>query len=358
MLAVAARGNSTRISKHVPLWVVNLGPGGPGAERNFFRSRIAIEFADSDTLVVAWFVSQQPKSAYPATRAKLEAVYLDAKSGKQKFKYEWSGFSSFAGAYGTADGNLLVHDEQTIRLFSPSLKGLPEKAFPMARHSAVTVSPGGRRVLVCPTFQDGSQAQLLDADTLQVIDTFPANRQCRNYALGDEFLAMWSDQAGLSVRSPGEPWRPVPIVLPTNRTNKMVHESFSFLNDTTLAGRSGFYSRSVLVATIEGKTLVTMSQPNGRELGSLVTSREDQYFGVVEERLRGLTIEPLDMYAFPSPEQFVVYSLSDMNERFRVKVEGLSPWSPKRLVQRYAISPDGAFVAVMSNSIIRTYAVR
>ena len=138
----------------------------------------------------------------------------------------------------------------------------------------------------------------------------------------------------------------------------MVHESFSFLNDTTLAGRSGFYSRSVLVATIEGKTLVTMSQPNGRELGSLVTSREDQYFGVVEERLRGLTIEPLDMYAFPSPEQFVVYSLSDMNERFRVKVEGLSPWSPKRLVQRYAISPDGAFVAVMSNSIIRTYAVR
>jgi hypothetical protein len=357
-LPVGGQGDTSKISKHDPLWVVDLGSEGLGAERNLFLLPVTIDFVDSGTLVVAWFVSQQPQSSSAAAHANLEAVYLDATTGKQKAKSGWAASSWPRDVHITANGNLLVRDGPTVRLFSSSFNDLREKAFPMSNRNAVTISPGGRRVLVCPASQDGSQAQLLDADTFQVLDTFPIDQHCQNYAVGDKLIAMWGDKASLSVRSPGEPWRPVPIVLPTNGTNKVVHGSFGFLNDTTLTARASLHSQSILVSTIEGKTLFTMSQPKEQEFGSIITSRGGQYFGAVEERFRGLTIEQLDMYAFPSPDQFVVYSLSDLKEIFRVKVESISPWYPKRLVQKYAISPDGKLVAVMTNGVIRSYVVR
>jgi hypothetical protein len=87
-------------------------------------------------------------------------------------------------------------------------------------------------------------------------------------------------------------------------------------------------------------------------------SHGGDYFGVVEERLRGLKSEALDMYPFPSPEQFVVYRISDQRQVFRVKVEGISPWFPKNVIEKFAISPKGDLVAIMTNGVIRAYATK
>jgi hypothetical protein len=169
---VTQQGDSAAVNQNRSVWRLDLKSSDLGAEGNLFLSPVSIDFVDSETLVIAWFNSQQPPSPGAVAPAMLEAVYLDAKTGKQKAKSEWQASSRPINVEITASGNLLVRTGETIRLFSPAFKELQEKEFPTAKVGRFTISSGGRKILVCPASEDGSQAQLLDVDTFQVLDTF------------------------------------------------------------------------------------------------------------------------------------------------------------------------------------------
>ena len=357
-IAPFAQCKASPVGPDRPLWRLDLGFAGLARQPNLYESPLAIGFVDSDTLVVAWFVSHLPPSPRLAEPATLKAVYINANTGKVRSKSEWAATSRPLEVDITPAGNLLVRTGQTLHLFSPELKPLNKKEFTTSAVFGLTVSPDGARALVCPVSQVSSPAQLLDTDTLQALDTVPVVVRCGNYFVGNKFILARGDKdSEIFVRTPGEPWHPLPLLSPADGIEPTRHAHYIFLNENVLAADSSFCSQAFSILTIEGKTLSTVKLPERRCWGSIATSRGGQYFGVPEERLRGIKNETLDMYPFPSPEQFVVYRLADLKEVFRVKVEGISPWFPKRLVQKYAISPDGGRVAIMSNGVIRAYAV-
>jgi hypothetical protein len=62
--------------------------------------------------------------------------------------------------------------------------------------------------------------------------------------------------------------------------------------------------------------------------------------------------EVLDIYAFPSDDHLVVYSLHERTAIYGRKVKGSSPWPP--YIQHrnlLALSPDGALLAVLDEGI-------
>jgi hypothetical protein len=70
--------------------------------------------------------------------------------------------------------------------------------------------------------------------------------------------------------------------------------------------------------------------------------------GFLRSQARGLTIEELDMYAFPSAERIVVYSIPDRRVIYALKVKGGSPWPPyESHVNQFALSPTGDLLAVV-----------
>jgi hypothetical protein len=337
-----------------PLWKLDLGSAGLAKQANLNESPLSFAFVDSATLAVAWFVSHPRPSPGAAEPATLKVAYINASTGKERSRSEWIASSRPLKVDITAAGNLLVRTGRNLSLLSPELNPLQNREV-----FGLAVSPDGARALVCPPLQDHSAAQLLNTDTLEVLDTVPMTGPCGNYVVGDKsILAQHDKDPEVIVRNPGEPWHPLQLLPPASGIAETGHARYTFLNENVLAvNTGGGCSPSFSILTTEGRTLSTMSQPQGRCWGMVTISRGGQYFGVPQERLRGIKNEVLDMYPFPSPEQFVVYRLADLKEVVRVKVEGVSPWFQKRLVQKYAISPSGDLVAVMSNGVIRTYAV-
>lgn len=118
------------------------------------------------------------------------------------------------------------------------------------------------------------------------------------------------------------------------------------------------------VQTVEGAELFRSAMPE-RGLfptpGSPpATSTTGDRFAVILGRMRGLRIEPLDMYPFWSEDRVIVYSISQKSSIFTVKVKGLSPWPINRYYPMWnsiAISPDGLLLAVASNEGVRVYAL-
>jgi hypothetical protein len=73
-------------------------------------------------------------------------------------------------------------------------------------------------------------------------------------------------------------------------------------------------------------------------------------------KMRGVTYEFLDMYAFPSDDHVTVYSLVEGKAIYARKVKGTSPWPPfTEHRNRLAISSDGALLAVFDDGILSVY---
>lgn len=90
--------------------------------------------------------------------------------------------------------------------------------------------------------------------------------------------------------------------------------------------------------------------PKNRYLGGIAPSADGGRFAAIEDRMRGLQSEPLDMYPFGSNEQAPVYSLKDRRQIFALKLKGTSPWMPWHVhYNSIALSPNGATLALISD---------
>ena len=277
---------------HSGSWIS--GSAGLAKQPNLNESPLAVGFVDSDTLAVAWFVSHPPPSLGLAEPATLKAVYIDANTGKVRSKSEWTATSRPLEVDITPAGHLLVRTGQTLRLFSGELKPLQQQSFLTSVVFGLAVSPDGARAMVCPASQDSSAAQLLDTDTLQVLDTVPVIVRCADYVVGNKaILALDEKDSEVFFRTPGEPWHALPL-LSANGMEPARGVHYTFLNENVLAVNSRYCSKSFSILTIEGKTLSTEKLPERRCWGSISTSAGGQYFGVLEERLRGIRNDVLE----------------------------------------------------------------
>jgi hypothetical protein len=350
-----------------PLWELSLLP--LGFLKKQLWSRVHLGFANSDSLVVTWTVpakripptSQEPQ---PTRGATLIVVRLDAHTGKQLSKNELPiPASSRFKTYVTGQGNLLVRSGQDIRLFSPEFHSLRDKEFPTPTKPGwfgdMKISPSGKSLLVCPANGDASPAQVLDAETFDVLDTFPiqVHRPCSYYGAGDRsVVSPGLKQIGLYIRDFGGAWRTLQSNEDSNMPGSEKLRAATFLNEgTSLVEFNDRFS----VITVQGALLYTKSLPKGVQWGRpAITSAGGDYYALVKDRIRGLTVPTLDMYAYATPDELLVFSTEKGEEVFRVKVEGVSPWFHKDLYQQYALSADGSLIAVLTNGMLRVFRAR
>ena len=352
VIAAAALGQNRDMppgAQHKSLWTLDLRSSGLARERNFYKSPISMSFVDSDTLAVAWFVSQPQRNVYVDAPATLKAVYIDASTGRERSKAQWAASSRPLQVEITSSGKLLVRTGRSVRLFSAELTELHQRQFATPKPFRLAVSPDGERVFVCPQADNLTQAQFLNPDTLEVSSTLRLRANCGYYLVGDSATAVRTNNRSEVLVNDSGAWHSVH--LPSSGAQ------VRFISGNVLAS-AGVCSQLVWLTASNGRTLLTLNLPKGRCWGEMSASHGGDYFGVVEERLRGLKSEALDMYPFPSPEQFVVYRISDQRQVFRVKVEGISPWFPKNVIEKFAISPKGDLVAIMTNGVIRAYATK
>ncbi|MHB8485708.1 MAG: hypothetical protein ACYDCM_08260 [Candidatus Acidiferrales bacterium] len=112
----------------------------------------------------------------------------------------------------------------------------------------------------------------------------------------------------------------------------------------------------MVIRAADGNISFTDILPKRHLFGPMKTARDSGVFAVEIRRLRGATIPTLDMYAFPAADQIAVYSLNEKKRIFTIKVKGSSPWPPWTfVVTRYALSPDGSLLAVLSNDSVKVY---
>jgi hypothetical protein len=125
------------------------------------------------------------------------------------------------------------------------------------------------------------------------------------------------------------------------------------VNDSTLVLTA---HRDLAVVTVEGTLLFRLSLPSKYSLGSTATSAGGERFAIIETKMRGVTNEVLDMYAFPSDDHVVVYSLHEQTAIYARKITGTSPWPPWiEHKNRLALSPDGTLLAIFDDGILTVY---
>jgi hypothetical protein len=150
-----------------------------------------------------------------------------------------------------------------------------------------------------------------------------------------------------------EPWRTFHPDGFDKQMNDFKPKSPFFLNDGVLVIEAG---NEMAVADVSGEVLFQVRLPKKRSFGRPVRSTGGERFAIMENRQRGLTYEPFDMYAFPSNDRVVVYSIPDRLAIYAVGVKGKSPWAPSEAHRNYlALSPDGALLAVVTDGLLKVY---
>jgi hypothetical protein len=93
-----------------------------------------------------------------------------------------------------------------------------------------------------------------------------------------------------------------------------------------------------------------------QSIGGGACSSHGQRFAVVQTTMRGVTNERLDMYAFPSDDEVIVFGVLEHKAIYRLKVKGTSPWWPFTAHRnRLAISADGTLLAILDDGALSVY---
>ena len=152
----------------------------------------------------------------------------------------------------------------------------------------------------------------------------------------------------LCIRGIDQPWKPFPLDIQDSG-------ALNFVDDDRLAVGSG---NDILVMNPSGDSLFRLTLPEHRFAAHFFSSTGGERFVALEDRMRGLRSESLDMYPFASNDRIVVYSIPDHRAIYAIKVRGASPWPgwrPKGHFNEVALSPDGKLLALVADSILKIY---
>ncbi len=260
------------------------------------------------------------------------------------------------------DGKFLTCTGNVLRLFSQDFVVIHERNFPN-NHACQGpsgnglwgspqwgISPSRRTVLVSSPLGKAYEDTLLDVETFAVVASW--NEKVRIKSISDDWLlGLCGQRQDPCIRGIHEPWRAFQFTEEDKRMNDF-RSSARFVNDSTLV--MGW--NTIAAVTVDGVQLFQAELGKKRSVEGTVTSSGGERFAVIEDRERGLTSKPLDMYAFPSNDRGVVYSVPDRGTVYSVKVKGTSPWPWwETHSNRLALSADGARLAVLDGAALKVY---
>jgi hypothetical protein len=344
-----------------------------------FRTRrqiIKIQFLDEQRLALTWFVTDHtvklPEEQWSAVSGRVHLVVVNAANGQQIASHDWDSPSRKVDVAYTSAGYWLLARADTLTLYSRSFEKINEKTNIQASEKSL-VSPTGRTALIRRAAGDKPQLQLLDANTLDVIDSFdppvgaePGAKLLAFYGYSDSNVVYSETQlvkfqtrtTRVFQRGINEAWVQLPLSLDNQRTDLGAPD---FLTDGELAWINRH--RIAVVDPRTGKIGLTWS-PSDKEgfkaLDSISagSSPKSGRFALIVYHLRGLLWQGLDMYPIASDDHVAVYSVEQLGPLFEAKVKGESPWHPWSLdFNSLALSPDGDLLAVVSSNGLCLYRV-
>lgn len=363
-----------RLTKQKPLWQVNarkLGfPGPPysGAELKVSLSPFKIDFQDDSTLVLSWVTADEPLphlakrkkfSRPPVVPAHLHLLFVDAIRGTGVREKDLSVPSAPTSVLVNHSGNLIVRTGDSVKLYSADFVVMNEAKFPLPidlstvnSNSNAIISPDGRRLVLCSAQGSTATLDLLDADSLRSLGRASEGQRTCPWQISDtHFLAPTGELEPLIPPRTGE-------ASPVSPEPDLQHHFPPAMQlgsgDAVVVFRGGYME----FRSGEGKGLNTDVLPKKHFfIGPLGIARDGTRLAAVIARMRGLTIPSLDMYAFSSAEQVAVYDVQTAKRVFTVGVKGPSPWPTgwRPFYMRFALSPNGSLLAILSNSSLSVY---
>lgn len=358
-----AQDSKPALSKEPPLVELDLRKFGYDNSGSTKRLQKFVDFTDASHLAVAWLTLDDPTLAdktgpLTARPAHLHVLVLEATNGQRVGVQTFPTPSTPVRFLGARDGRFLTCTGNVLRLFSPKFEVVREQDLQndsacLGRRPGWGISPS-RRSLLLSSFLGGVegyyQYSLLDAETFSLIARWTEKPLIES--ISDRWLLTRCGKKGEAcIRRLDKPWE---VFQPAgdDQPNDFSPGAARFVNDNTLVrGRN-----KMLVATVDGVQIFQVALPKDRTVESPVTSIKGERFAVIEDRKRGLTSQPLDMYALASNDRAVVYSVADHRAIFAVKIKGLSPWMPwENHVNMLALSADGALLAVLTEATLKIY---
>jgi hypothetical protein len=353
------------LSKDAPVLEIDLGKFGYDTSSSTKRLPKFVDFTSVNQLALSWLTFDDPSVAQntgplTARPAHLHVLVLDALTGRKLGLQEWSTPSTAVRFLGVRDGKFLTCTGNVLRLFSPSFEVIREETLPSDRacfnpflSEGWGLTPSRRYLLLSSFSAQSYRNSLFDLDTFVAVANWTEKRRTND--ISDHWLVACCGQQGeVCIRGMDQStWQPFQSDGLDKQMNDFKLKSPLFVNDRTLVIEAG---NEMAVVEVDGKVLFHARLPKKRSFGRPVRSSGGERFAIIENRLRGLTNETLDMYAFPSNDRIVVYSIPDRRAIYAVKVKGASPWAPWEIHRnQVALSPDGVLLAVASDSVLRVY---
>lgn len=319
---------------------------------------LSLDFTDSKHLIFGWTTLDDPdvdrkKGLLTLVPSHLHAVLLDAHTGQKQTVREWPTPTFYAGVDAVQDGHLVICTGNEIRLLSRDFEVIREDELPSSSQCfGHEFSPSKRTLTIRSGPVLDYQNSLLDVKTFSPLSSW--TKEVRTVHFTDSLLVgTCSPDFAVCIRTFDQPWGPFHFDGMDQQMKDYRNKFAFFINDSTL----GIIAlREMAVVTVDGKLLFRVNLPNKWSFGKPVMSRGGERFALIENKLRGLRNEGLDMYPFPSNDHAVVYSLPDRRAIYTLKVNGTSPWAPWVMHKnQMALSPDGALLAIVDDGILKVY---
>ncbi len=356
-----------------PIWKVDVQQFGyERFPRKSVRPlRLVMNFTDNNHVAIAWVTPDTttenkrnaPKVGEPA---RLHAVILDAKTGLKQSQRDWStSYYPSPRLFGLPEGRVLICSDNSLRLLSASLDIVREQELPnhgTCMNVSLQLSPSKHTLLLSGRAEHGRHLEVLNVGDLATTSTWTEEQIFAGavpkltLAISDDSLVGYcGDPREICLRRfKEETWHPLGVNGMSTQMSKEQRLPASFVSNDVLA----IGSKVTTIVTVRGELLSEIKLHEGHYLLTPQPSAAGEVFAVMEERLRGLRSEPLDMYPFGSNDRVLVYSVKDRRTIFSLKLKGTSPWTPWNIHEHFlALSPDGTSLAILSDSLLTVYAL-
>src|ERR1019366_4863576 len=322
----------------------------------------AIYFVDGTSLAWWSWLNRNNAPLTPPQSTLLHMVVLNALTGQATGKHDWSAPSDAVRYEMVQDGNFLTCIGNKIRLLSPDFQllrevdlGPPYTCAPWAYSVGSGISPSRRSILFSSVLAQEHSSEILDTRALKVISTANEGKFVTITSISDHWLAgLCGNPRETCVRSMDGLWRAFSFKGPENQLPTGVRGSAYFVSDDTVLICRPY---EMTVANADGSMLFRMNLTTGKscENNPPAVSSQAARFALMENReLR--TNEFLDVGAFWTDDRILVYDNSERRVIFALKVKGVSPWpSSTKHTNKFALSPDGNRLAVVSDGILKIY---
>ena len=280
-----------------PLMEIDLRTYGYKSHVSGTRDYWSVAFVDNDELVLGWTTFDDSdvgkKTGYlTAAPSHLHAVVLNARTGQKRIVRDWEVSTTYANIYPVAKGEFLICTGNAIRLLSQDFDLVRELTLSRFRPcTAIEVSPSGRSFSIDSGSGKQLQRSVMKTESFTPVTTW--SNDARNVHFSDTLLVgNCSPNGELCARKFDTSWAPFAFSDADRQTRVRC-----FVDDSTLV----LTTRSELaVVTTDGNPLFHVNLESRQSIGETAFSSGGQRFAVVQMRMRGITNEVLDMYAFPS----------------------------------------------------------